>query len=270
LTVYVDDFGIEATVHDPGSGRHYTSRWSHLFCDGDLAELHAFAALIGLRRAWFQGPPEHRRPHYDVTARRRERAIRAGAVAVTWRQAAAILRAARAAATGQATTAAAPDRIPALTLHRPWPACFTDLPAEWAKRHENRGWATGHRGDVLLHAGKQWDPAALVLAARIGAAHTRRTGVGPGPAGTPLSADPADHPTGFVAIAELVGICAAAATDGVCGCGDWTFLGQRHWTFVRVRKLRQVVPWSGARGLWWPPAPVVVDCYAQLGMATTP
>jgi hypothetical protein len=36
-----------------------TARWSHLTVgpDGDLAELHAFAAAIGLRRAWFQDKP---------------------------------------------------------------------------------------------------------------------------------------------------------------------------------------------------------------------
>jgi hypothetical protein len=26
----------------------------HLTCDGDLAELHAFAERIGMKRAWFQ------------------------------------------------------------------------------------------------------------------------------------------------------------------------------------------------------------------------
>jgi hypothetical protein len=92
MSVYVDDSGIAATVLDPGSGRSYTSRWSHLFCDGELAELHAFAARIGLRRAWFQGPPAHRFPHYDVTANKRAQAIRAGATEVTWREAVQILR----------------------------------------------------------------------------------------------------------------------------------------------------------------------------------
>lgn len=94
MTVYVDNAGIAATVHDPGSGRHYRSRWSHLFCDGDLDELHAFAARIGTRRTWFQDWPAHRYPHHDVVANRRLQAIRAGATAVTSREAVAILAAA--------------------------------------------------------------------------------------------------------------------------------------------------------------------------------
>ena len=58
----------------------------------DLEELHRFAAGLGLRRVWFQGArTRHRRrgagkrargtvPHYDLTARLRERAVLHGAV----------------------------------------------------------------------------------------------------------------------------------------------------------------------------------------------
>lgn len=35
----------------------------HLVSDSSLPELHAFAALLGLRRRYFQ---DHRHPHYDV------------------------------------------------------------------------------------------------------------------------------------------------------------------------------------------------------------
>jgi hypothetical protein len=50
MTVYVDDYRVQATV-----GR-ISARWSHLFVapDGDIEELHALAARIGLRRSWFQ------------------------------------------------------------------------------------------------------------------------------------------------------------------------------------------------------------------------
>ena len=88
--IYVDDAGIQATVAD--GKRHYNARWSHLFCDGDLDELHAFAASIGMQRRWFQDWPEHRYPHYDLVAWRRLSAIEAGAVAVPWRQSPEILR----------------------------------------------------------------------------------------------------------------------------------------------------------------------------------
>lgn len=78
MTVYVDDAKIPATV-----GR-IKARWSHLFADTQ-DELHEFAASIGLKRAWFQGPPRHD-PfwHYDVTEGKRQEAIRAGAQQVDW------------------------------------------------------------------------------------------------------------------------------------------------------------------------------------------
>lgn len=92
MTVYVDDAAISATV-----GR-ITSRCSHLIAD-DQDELHAFAARLGLRRAWFQDPltkttgirpaPGSRAAenwHYDVTAGKRAQAIRLGAQPITWRE----------------------------------------------------------------------------------------------------------------------------------------------------------------------------------------
>ena len=56
----------------------------HMSTDGDIEELHAFAARIGMRRSWFQDHPSM--PHYDLTPKRREAAIRAGATFVSWRQ----------------------------------------------------------------------------------------------------------------------------------------------------------------------------------------
>ncbi len=51
--------------------------------------LHAMAARLGLKRAWFQSKP--RRPehdHYDLTASKREHAIRLGALPITREEAA--------------------------------------------------------------------------------------------------------------------------------------------------------------------------------------
>lgn len=50
---------------------------------GDLEALHALAADVGMRRSWFQAG---RVPHYDLTALRRERALKLGAVFVPARQ----------------------------------------------------------------------------------------------------------------------------------------------------------------------------------------
>lgn len=56
----------------------------------DLAELHAMAIAIGLRREWFQDKPG--RPHYDLTAARRAAAISAGAHPVDAREFVRLLR----------------------------------------------------------------------------------------------------------------------------------------------------------------------------------
>lgn len=51
--------------------------WCHLVAD-TLAELHAFAGRLGLRREWFQGRASY--PHYDITVTLRIRALRIGAL----------------------------------------------------------------------------------------------------------------------------------------------------------------------------------------------
>lgn len=95
MTVYVDNARIPATV-----GR-IRARWSHLTAD-NTEELHAFAARIGLRRAWFQTckrPCHKTLPcshwHYDVTESKRTEAIAAGAKSIDIREMAAITTARR-------------------------------------------------------------------------------------------------------------------------------------------------------------------------------
>jgi hypothetical protein len=58
----------------------------------DLEVLHAFAARIGLRREWFQNKPGGV-PHYDLNAKRRAAAVKAGAIELERRPAVAIFRA---------------------------------------------------------------------------------------------------------------------------------------------------------------------------------
>lgn len=96
MTVYVDNAAIPATV-----GRH-TSRWSHLTAD-TKDELHEFAARLGLRRSYFQTCQLNRRCtpdicphwHYDVTAGKREQALRMGAERMDVKQWAEVIRARR-------------------------------------------------------------------------------------------------------------------------------------------------------------------------------
>lgn len=80
MTVYVDDMLREAAVRN---GDHIVrGRWSHLMADSS-SELHAFAARLGLRRAWIQKPGTPME-HYDVTAAKRAAALRLGAVPIAY------------------------------------------------------------------------------------------------------------------------------------------------------------------------------------------
>lgn len=78
MTVYID------TLRNWGGSA--TFQWKHscpLYGD-DLDELHGFAARIGMKRKWFQDRP--RFPHYDLTSRRRRKALEVGAVEETTRE----------------------------------------------------------------------------------------------------------------------------------------------------------------------------------------
>ncbi|MFT4198988.1 MAG: DUF4031 domain-containing protein [Pseudoxanthomonas sp.] len=70
MAVYVDD------AIWPWRGQ----RWAHLMAD-TLAELHAFAAALGLPRRSFQDKTSG--AHYDISAELREQALRHGAVAIS-------------------------------------------------------------------------------------------------------------------------------------------------------------------------------------------
>lgn len=77
MSVYVDDsvdYGYGAVKEVP-----YARQWCHLYADS-LEELHEFASRIGMKQEWFQGLPDHKFPHYDLTKSRRTLAIRNGAI----------------------------------------------------------------------------------------------------------------------------------------------------------------------------------------------
>lgn len=60
-------------------------RWCHLFDDnGDLDGLHDFARKLKLKHKWFQqGNPRY--PHYDISPRKRQKAMELGATEVSRR-----------------------------------------------------------------------------------------------------------------------------------------------------------------------------------------
>lgn len=77
--IYVDDMRFKKKV-----GRYY-AKWSHLaaipFND---KELFKFAKKIDLKNEWFQDKPGF--PHFDVTERMRQKAIKHGAIPVNIRE----------------------------------------------------------------------------------------------------------------------------------------------------------------------------------------
>ena len=157
-------------------------------------------------------------------------------------------------------------QAPALTLHRPWPACITDLPEPVAKRRENRTWTEGYRGPVWLHAGGRWDDTCARTFTRV-ARHGQL-------AGTPEAQTMADgwswnrddHPTGLVALVDLVDVCSRSrfAERLLCDCGPWAMPGQRHLLLANIRKLPTAVPCRGYQRFWRPPADAATTALAQL------
>ena len=69
-----------AVLIDPPSWQARGRRWSHLASDSSVAELHAFAARIGVPRRGFEGD------HYDVPEERYAAAVAAGAIPVSTRE----------------------------------------------------------------------------------------------------------------------------------------------------------------------------------------
>lgn len=126
----------------------------------------------------------------------------------------------------------------AITVQQPWAWCI----AAGHKRVENRGWITGYRGPLAIHAGKTVDRASVAMVksllvelgvlphfdARVQDAHLKATGA-------------------IIAVATLAGICRDSPR---CRCGPWAATGQNHWRLEDVRALAEPVPMRGAQGLW--------------------
>ncbi len=79
MTVYIDD------MYRYAIGQFKGMKMSHMISD-DEDELHDMAMRLSLRRAWHQGD------HYDVPLDAREKAIRFGAIEISYRQASAMRR----------------------------------------------------------------------------------------------------------------------------------------------------------------------------------
>jgi hypothetical protein len=274
VTVYVDDARITARV-----GRT-AGNWSHLFAGpwDDVAELHALAAAIGLRRAWYQ---DHRWPHghYDVVEPRRQAAIAAGAVPVTWRETGRMMAEARDRGPGNppaeacacdaarpVITAESPSvgvscaqlpagRIRALTLRQPWATAVAEL----GKNVENRTWRLPP-GYLWIHAGARsgWDPAGPAHPAFAAAWRGRRGDVAAGPGLVTFSS--------VVALVRVTGAHHAAdcTSDDGRRCSPWAAGDQVHNTLELAAVLPEPVRADGQQKLWALPVSAESACRVQL------
>ena len=71
MSVYVDK--IMACTPNKNWKYQYSC---HLIAD-TVAELHSFAACLGLKKSWFQAKTL---PHYDLTRNKRRQAVKLGAM----------------------------------------------------------------------------------------------------------------------------------------------------------------------------------------------
>jgi hypothetical protein len=71
--IFVD----EIKVYEISKILRWGKKWSHMWTDGNVEELHKFAEKIGLKRIYFQDKP--RFPHYDIIPSKRQKALRNGA-----------------------------------------------------------------------------------------------------------------------------------------------------------------------------------------------
>jgi hypothetical protein len=126
---------------------------------------------------------------------------------------------------------------PALTLYRPWPALIFRA----GKDIENRGWRTGYRGRLLIHAGRRWDHAALELASLIRVGDTDTVAL------DWISQNPDDHPTGIVGAVHLYDCHRATPSP-------WAAHDQWNWMIEDPREFPEPIPCAGKQQLWAPPA----------------
>ena len=138
----------------------------------------------------------------------------------------------------------------ALSLWQPWASAIT----LGLKRIETRGWPTGHRGLLAIHAAKRW-----TLEEREDAAAFARAFGRPELASPPLGA--------LIGTARLVDVRRTEdLVGGLSGMeeqlGNYA-AGRSGWLLEDVRAFREPVPYRGMQGLFEVPREVLAQAMAD-------
>jgi hypothetical protein len=135
------------------------------------------------------------------------------------------------------------DDVRALTLRQPW-ASLVMLTHPGRKDVENRAWATGYRGPLVIHAGMGLDRDGYADAARLGL-------------------DVTGLPRGVcLGVVDLVDVVQGHESR-------WALPGHWHWLVNRPRVFPQPVPAQGRLRLWVVPAGVAA-AVTRVGGTRTP
>lgn len=139
------------------------------------------------------------------------------------------------------------DRIPVLTLWRPWP----ELIFYYGKDVENRDWRTDYRGPLLIHAGKRYDNDAFSFARHIVDIRT--------------ALDTGAKAGAIVGIVELDEVCDPDDWLMHCPCGPWAIRSSPyHWRLRNPRRFLVPIECRGLQGLWYPTGEVAEAVETQL------
>jgi hypothetical protein len=148
--------------------------------------------------------------------------------------------------------------VKCISLWQPWATLWM----AGAKLNETRAWATSHRGDVIVHAAKEWNRKLRGLCFEepfISALSMLR----PNQGGAFHFGDALDMilPRGcLLGVVELVGSVRITAANAPIGneraFGDYT-PGRFMWQAINRRPLPEPIPYAGSQGFFGVPASVL-------------